>query len=328
MANKNRILITGATGFIGNNLIPELLNKNYLVSIIARNPDKLGVNFIDKVDILKGDLVQKETIPLPAQTDTIIHSAGILGGWGIPEEKFWRINLQGTQNLLETAIKNKIRRFIYISSAGVFGPLNNGIIADENFPYQPSNIYERSKAEASKLVKMASKQINTNIVYPEFVYGPGDLHVLGLFRLINKGFFPLFDGGESLLHPTYIGDLINGIILVLEKASNGERFLITGEKPVSVKELVTTIAQVLERKLLLFNCPCALADFLVRSSELIANIFHISPPITLAQVKFFTENRSFTCDKAKNELGYVPSFSLTRGIQATIEWYKKEGYLK
>jgi len=185
-----RIFITGATGFIGKQLCKKFREDGH--DLVCLNHEKTDIN--DKDIDLQG-------------AEVVFHLAGLLGKWGVPEADYWKVNYEGTKNILEASKKAGIRNFIYLSTGGVSGPLLNNELADETYPYKPSNIYEKTKVEAEKEVLKYSNDFVVTSLRPEFVYGPEDKHVLGLFQAV-KNRFPLFAGGKSKLHPTYIDDVI------------------------------------------------------------------------------------------------------------------------
>ena len=223
-----------------------------------------------------------------------------------------------------------IKQFIHISSAGVLGPLTDGVVADESFPYNPSNVYEKTKCEAEKeILNFCEKQkIPFTIIRPEFVYGPGDTHVLGLFKAIRDKRFVILGDGRSFLHPTYIDDLIQGISMcTYNENAYGKVFLITGNKPLNVKELALIIAEECGVRLLKIRIPLIFANITATVLELMAKVGNFEPLLTSSRVKFFTENRVFSIQKAQNELGYRSKIGFREGVKRTIHWYRQNGYL-
>lgn len=323
---KKSILITGATGFIGKNLVNRFLREGYVVYALALPHEKTD-SLPQSVKVIRGDLTDPTSFELPANLDYIINSAGVLGGFGIPDSVFIKVNVEGTQNLLRKAITTRVKRFVQISSAGVAGPLPDGVIADEKSPYNPSNIYESTKGESERFVIKNKDKIETIVINPEFIYGPNDLHVLGLFSLINKGFFPVFKGGKSYLHPTYIDDLVDGIVLALAHGKSGEKYIICGERPYKVKDLAKEIGLVMGKQTKTPNIPMPAAYAMAFAAESLGRLAKKKPPFTFAQIRFFTQNRAFTNQKAQKELGFKPKYNLEQGMKKTINWYKKEGYL-
>lgn len=321
-----KILVTGASGFIGRALIPRLVAEKYSVKVLLRREDEsLKVD-----DFCIGDITKAETLRGCAQdVDAIIHIAGKLGEFGVDEKIYEQVHVQGTKNILEEACRAKVKHFIHTSSAGVLGPLLR-IPADESFPYAPSNIYENTKCEAEKIVGECCQKnkIDYTVLRPEFVYGPGDLHVLGLFKAVRDGKFFLIGGGKTYLHPTYIGSVVESYILALKRKKSAENcFLIAGEKAVTVKELAGVIASKLKVKPPGLSIPTVVAGVGANILELLSGVFPFTPPLSVAGVKFFSEDRSFSSALATKEMGYKPVVTLEEGIEKTIQWYVEEGYL-
>jgi dihydroflavonol-4-reductase len=329
-----KALVIGGTGFIGSRIVAELLRRGLEVRVTIRRNGPIAPEHRQmdrRVECLFGDVLDQDSLRECVKGVELVFACfGLLGKWGVPDSAYWQINAEGVSNVLQAIPKAGIRQFIHVSSAGVLGPLAQGIVADESFPFRPSNIYERTKAEAEREVHRCAVQrsIPFTIVRPEFVYGPGDMHVLGLFRAIQHRRFLLIGSGNSLLHPTYIDDLIQGVALCIgnEKAI-GKTFLITGKEPVTVRKLGTVIAEELNVALPRFRILVPVANALASSFESLARISHSEPMATKAQVKFFTENRAFTTAKAQDELGYFPKVDLCEGIRRTVRWYRTKGLL-
>jgi len=231
---------------------------------------------------------------------------------------------------LEICSKYKnIKRFFHISSAGVVGPIEAGLVADETYIGRPSNIYEETKLEAEKVALEYSnkKNVPLTIIRPEFVYGPRDKHVLRLIKSIAKGYFFIIGPGNSCLHPTYIDDLISVFEKCLDNPKTvGQIYIIAGPKFLTVNELAYTIAEVLKvRRPVHFPLwPIKIATIFL---EILAKNFKFQPPLTKSAFNFFTQDRAFSTLKASADFGYQPKFSLKEGLIKTVDWYKKNNYL-
>ena len=332
MGFKTNILITGATGFIGSHLVKALLKSNLNVKVNALvriSSDIAKLKSLGGINYLYGDLQDKASLKKAIKgIDVLFHLAGILGKHGLSESMCYAVNVEGTRNLLEVCAGNgQIRQFIYLSSAGVSGP--NVENANEGYLPNPSNIYERTKARAESIVfdYYRERDVPVTVLRPEFLYGPGDTHLLGLFKAIKKRMFFLIDGGQSLLHPTYIEDIIQALLACCGNTGTiGETYLIAGERSVTVKEFTGLIAKYLGVKRINRSLSAKTAAFIARVFEFLLPILNIDPPLTLSRVKFFTESRSYDTLKARKGLG-LQSFALEEGIKKTIEWYKSKGYL-
>lgn len=326
-----KAFVTGATGFIGSHIIDNLIRKGIQVRALVRNNSNTVRLMNRGIEFVYGDVLDRSSLKKHiGDIDLVFSAFGILGQWGMPEETYRDINTKGVKNLIESCLDSGIKQFIHISSAGVLGPLPQGVVADESFPYNPSNIYEETKCEAEKeIISFAKREgLPFTVIRPEFVYGPGDIHVLGLFKAVKVGKFFILGNGRSLLHPTYIDDLVQGISLCIDnKAAIGKIFLITGEHPISVEDLAKTIADELGVSLPKIKIPLFVANIAAVLFEWGTKVAGYEPLLTISRVKFFTENRSFSCRKAADELGYVPRVNFREGVRRTVRWYRDNGYL-
>ena len=203
--------------------------------------------------------------------------------------------------------------------------------AAEDAPFAPTDPYEASKLEGEQLALKAYQEqgLPVSVVRPAFVYGPGDLHLLGFFAAIQKGLFRVIDGGKALLHPVYVNDLTAALLLCAERPQAlGRSYNIAGERHVTVRELATAIAHALDRELPAGSIPLWLAN-------LASDIFAVMPgmkgeyaPLTRSRVKFLTNSRIYDSSRAKSELGYVPEVELTEGMKLTAAWSYKHHYLE
>lgn len=314
-----RFLITGASGFIGKNLIEKLHGKHYLRALVRKKSNPKDIDFLkkNKVDIHYGDLLDPPTLTgLADNIDVVIHLAGRLGGY-ISQNELKKIHIEGTKNLLSVC---KTQKFIYCSSAGVLGPVEGG--NEESTP-RPTNAYEKAKLEAENLVRSYPKHV---ILRPEFVYGPHDKHVLKLFRAIKEQKFYKIGNGQSMMHPTYVGDLVSSIEAVTNKSLVNDTFLIAGERPVAVKELYFLVASQLGLSPKNVFIPKIIARLYSTTIAKVLESMGINPILTKSRYDFFTKSRTFSSKRAISTLDYEP-IKLEEGLKRTINWYKKEGLL-
>ena len=324
-------LVTGATGFTGFNLVERLVKEGNEVSVLVRKSSnteklkKLGVNMI------LGDIRDKNLVNSAVRgIDIVYHLAAAWREAGVPNKVFWDVNVNGTKNLLEASLQANVERFIHCSTGGVFGHIANPP-ADETFPYNPGDIYQRTKCEGEKLALEYFRKTGLAgvVVRPTGIYGPRDLRFLKLFKSIYDGKFIMVGSGKVLYHLVYIDDLIEGYLLCGKKKNAIEQtYIIGGEKYVSLNELVALIAKTLDvpapKKRFPFFWPVWTAAL---TCEIACKLIGINPPIFRRRVDIFRKNRAFDISKARKELGYEPKVSLEDGIKKTAEWYKKEGYM-
>lgn len=331
------IAITGATGFLGRALVARLLAEGHTVRALSRTAEH--DDFPGNVEWITGDLADPASLAaLVAGADRIIHAAGLLGEFGISEETYRQVNAEGTRHVLAATAAalgdgrlGPEARVLHVGSAGILGPIRGraeGFLFDETMPFAPSNGYERSKALAESYAReFALAGLPVVIVRPEFVYGPGDRHVLGLFRAIERGMFFYVGRGRNHCHPTYIDDAVEGMLAGLEAGRVGQAYQIAGPRPVSFRELAETIAAALGVPPPRLRVPRAAASLGAGMLEVVGRATGRAIPLSRTGVAFFSEDRRFSSAKAERELGYVPRVDLKEGVARTVAWYRAEGLL-
>jgi dihydroflavonol-4-reductase len=322
------VVVTGATGFVGSTLARALLSSGAEVTVLCRPSASRHRLEELKVNWIQGDVTNAATLRGAfAGADWLVHAAGRLGQAGVPEQVYHMLHVEGTRNVLAEAASAGVGRVLYISSPGVLGPIR-GEPADETAPPAPSNAYERSKAAAEGVVRQfAAAGLPVIIARPEFLYGPGDTHVLGLFRAVQRGLFFYVGRGRHVCHPTFISDAVAGLIACLEKGQPGEIYHICGPRPVTFRELGQTIAAVLQVRPPWLMAPRPLAWSGAVALEIVGKITGRTPPLSRTGVDFFSQSRRFSTQKAQHALNFTPAVDLAEGIARTVAWYRQEGLL-
>lgn len=284
-----KILVTGSSGFIGKRLCASLGNNGH---------------FIKTLDRSKMDLRDYNTIENVADgLDLVIHLAARLDAWGVTERELYETNYGGTLNLLKAS--KSVPHFIFCSTCGVL---------------KQTNYYDYTKSLAEEAVK--SGDIPFTVIRPEFVYGEGDKRMLTLIEAINAGKFYYINGGKSLLHPTYVEDVVSGILLCVgNKDAIGKEYNVVGDRAVSVRELVQIIESALGTQYDFASIPKTIAMLGAHVNEAYCKIFRHKPRLRTTTIKLFSE--SMRCDylKAKRELGYSPNVTIEEGIRRTVAYY-------
>ena len=333
-----RLAITGASGFIGSHLVQRLLAERPEIEIAALHYHKRQINpaHHPRLHLIAGDICRPESLGAwLTGADYIIHAAGLLGRAGVSPLTYMAINAEGTRHVLRAAEQYAPHaKILHLSSAGVLGPLPQPVPGqprnwpDERAPFAPSTPYEESKVAAEQIVQQFVKTgLQVTTARPEFVYGPGDLHVLGLFRMIQRGLFFYVGNGENTCHPTYIEDTVDGLLRCLWHGRVGEAYHITGSHPLTFRELATTIAHELGVPPPRFALPATLVKTGAIIGELLGRPLGFTPPLSRTGVSFFSEHRGSTSAKAQAELGYWPQVNLKAGVAAAVHWYRAHGYL-
>ncbi len=339
-----KVVLTGATGFVGGALARRLAAEGAeLHALTLPGSDRARLAGVP-VTFHSGD------ITTPAGLDGlfdgatwVIHAAGMLGRAGVSQATYNRINAEGVGHVLaavEQAHKQGRTaddlRVLHVSSAGVLGPVvgrvgnppYNHDALDETSPLAPSNAYERSKALGEEVAAgFARDGLPLVIARPEFIYGPGDVHVLGLFRAIQRGVFFYIGDGENTCHPTYVDDMVDGLLACLRRGAPGGVYHIAGPRPLPFRELAETIAATLGAKPPRWRVPVPLAWLGAAGLEAAGKLTGRDVPLSRTGVAFFSENRRSTYVKAERELGFTPKVELREGVARTVGWYREEGLL-
>jgi len=325
------ILVTGATGFLGSALVTELIKRKQEVRILVRDEKKARDQFGTSVKIIQGDITDVEKVREAIYSSTIVyHFAGRLYHPSVPDKLYHQTHVEGTRILLAACEGQKLQRFVHCSTTGVLGE-TGPTPAAEDAPFAPTNPYERTKLEGEILALQAhrTRSIPVTVVRPGLVYGPGDLHLLNFFTTIKKGPFPpLIAGGKALIHPVYIDDMTEATLLCADlPEAIGHSYNIAGEHPVSFRELATAIAHSMGKQLPPGSIPLWLANLASDIFVRLPAFKDENAPLTRSRVKFLTNSRIYSIERAKNELGYSPRVGLEEGMKLTAAWYQKHGYL-
>jgi nucleoside-diphosphate-sugar epimerase len=324
-----KVVITGITGFVGSVLARALASEGAeLFGLVRPSSNRARLAGLN-ITFIEADVTVRESLSGAFDwADWVIHAAGMLGQAGIAESLYHRLHVDGTNHVLAEIEKlDDPPKVLIVSSPGVLGPIS-GPPAEETAAHAPSNAYERSKAAAEIVVKIyAEHGLPVHIVRPEFIYGPEDMHVLGMFRAIQHGRFFTIHHGRHTCHPTYVDDAVDGMLRCLRQGERGQIYHIAGPQPVTFRYLADTIAHSLGVPPPKRDLPRWLALAGATGLELAGNLFKFAPPLSRSGVAFFSEDRRFNWQKAHRELGYTPRFELYMGVQKTVEWYQQQGLL-
>ncbi len=332
MDKNERVLVTGAAGFTGKALALRLAELGYRVRGTIRpggNRDTADLEAAG-VELIEADVGKPEDAPRMVEGCAYVFNiAALFRRAGVPDEEYYRINRDGTQQLLDASITAGVKRFVHCSTIGVCGHIENPP-ADETMPYNPGDIYQATKMEGEKIALeyFRSEKIPGVVIRPASIYGPGDLRLLKLFKMIYKKRFFVVGSGKPTFHMVYIDDLVNGFIRGMESEDvNGEVFIVAGEEYVPLNQLFSTIAASLDVPPPWIRIPAWPIQMLGTIVEKVCIPFGIEPPIYRRRVDFFTKSRAFSIAKAKDALGYRPEVSVEEGVRRTSEWYRSEGLL-
>lgn len=329
-ATRKPVLITGGTGFLGGHLCERLSLRGNRVRALVRDPTRCATLHQWGVETVQGDILDPASLARAVDgCDVVYHIAGSFRHENISDSEMWATNLQGTRNVLDEAIKHGVRRVVHCSTIGVHGNILHPP-ANEHTPYEPRDRYQESKAQADRLALRygAEGRLQVVVFRPAGIYGPRDLRFLKLFKAIQRGRFVMPGAGTVHYHMIYIDDLLDGIVLCgAKEEAAGNVYILAGQAPCTLNELVAVIATVLDVPRPRHHVPYLPAYLLAWLCEILCKPFGLKPPLYRRRMEFFRNTRWFDISKAKKELGFQPQIDLKTGIRQTAEWYRSQGLL-
>lgn len=315
-----RILITGATGFVGFTIIKRLLRENVRITAAVSSKSNAGQLPTEVEQVTVGPLSDSSDYSEALQNvDTVIHLAARVHVMNDnatdPLLEFRKVNLHGTVRLARQAVQYGVKRFIFISSVKVHGE-ETAIPYREDSPLVPLDPYGISKADAESALRQISGEtgLEVVIVRPPLVYGPGvKANFLNMMKIITKGIpLPLasITNKRSLI---YVGNLVDSLaVCARHPAAAGKTYLVSDGDDVSTPELIRRTAKALGVPARLFPVP--------------ASLMQLTGTVTGKRAAVNRLLGSLTVDSSKirDELGWKPPFTMEEGLRETAEWYKKQ----
>ena len=318
-----KVLITGANGFIGNTLM--CYYKTQKVPVV-------GIDLIgNDDDIVQGDIANPETIShLLESCDVVVHTAALVSN-SIADSDMWRVNVLATHNLIAAAEKYKVRRFVQLSSIVAYGNAAEGELDEDQPVHADGGSYVLTKlaSEHTVLAAQAKSSLELVIIRPGDVYGPGSRPWIILpLEAINKRQFMLPAKGEGFFRPIYIDDLVRGIALAVStQEASGEIFNLSCEGYMSTKEFFSHHYQ-WKNKRGPMVVSTKLALFAAAAATKIANLTGGVNEASRATVTQLCTKSWFSIAKAERILGWKPEVSFDEGIERSRLWAAEQGLIK
>ena len=329
MSDARRVAVSGATGFVGQALARALDARDYAVNALARQAERAAELAIPG-HVVIGDVTEPASLAaLVAGCGAVAHLVSDFRVASNPPERSWAINVEGTRNMLAAARQAGVHRFVYCSTIGVHGDVRSTPAA-EDAPLAPGDVYQETKVAAEQACRDAMGQSGMEIVIarPASVYGPGDLRMLKMFRMLSKRVFVQAGPARENFHAVYIDDLIDGFLRLLETPGiDGETFILGGPSYQPLSSYLATAAKAVEAPPPWLRIPYAPLFAAAAATEAVFRPLGLEPPLHRRRVRFFRNNRAFDISKARNRLGYAPQVDLNEGMRRTVAWYRDHNLL-
>jgi len=327
---KERVLITGASGFVGHHIVEEALKNNLEVFAAVRKTSKtdhlkdFAINYTSPdfgdVNSIKKDLLQNNY-------NYIIHCAGLTKAR--TDDEYDRVNGKYVYNIAQAVIESglNIKKFVLISSLAAKGPLNslNGSIS-ENTPSNPITAYGKSKLLGETLLK-SFPSINYTILRPTGVYGPRDKDIFIFFKQLSKGIEPYIGRIDQQLSFIYVTDLAKASIKALY-AGNQTTYNLSDGNCYNRYDLGQIAKEILHKKTIKIFLPLMLVKTVAKISMAVGSLKNKAVVLNVEKIKDLVAiNWCLDIELAKTELGFYPEYDLKAGVTASINWYKLNGWL-
>jgi dihydroflavonol-4-reductase len=322
-----RVLVTGATGCVGSNLI-RVLQKDK-IDVIAFHRKSSNTLNLDGLEIEHryGDVRDKESLLHAIRgCDTVFHTAAIVSFWKGKRQEQFDVNVGGTSNVVEACLECGTERLVHTSSVAALGYRTDDGLIDETTTYNWGSAigYKYSKHLAElEILEGVKKGLNASIVNPTVIIGPGDLYIHGgqMVRDIARRRIPAYSaGGMNLVG---VRDVVIGHIAAAERGKPGERYIL-GNRNMTHQEAFAFVAGVLQKPAPKIKSPILLTKAIAHAFDAIGAITGKQPWITSELISGIGKCNWYSIDKAVRQLGYSTS-PLEDDVKETYQWYKKHG---
>jgi len=321
-ASLGKVLVTGGTGYIGQHLIPSLLNRGYKVKVLVRKNSNVKDLSYPDIEFIYGDLIKKETLIGIADGCEIVFHLASLVEIIAPKDEYFKVIVGGTHNLIEACRSSEIKRFVFASAGMVYGGIKKTPVK-EDYSCKPFYNYGKAKLEAERMLLKAYEEFDFPMTILRIfgVYGSkGGLLVDNISAALKNRKFRFIGSGDYLFHVVHIDDVVQALILAAQtEKARGHIYNIGDDEPTTSKEFVNYIAAQIGLKKP-GHIPVWLAYLAAIFFETVRKIKgkrEVTSDmkkiiITRDMIKLMTTNLAGDISKAKQELGYCPKYPTFR----------------
>lgn len=317
-------LVTGASGFLGSNLVAALCEHGVRVRALVRPASDLRRLSGLGVEIVRGDVCDSRSLRGATRGQQVVfHAAAKVPDWG-PRREFFRVNADGTRNVVAACQDAGVERMVHVSSLTVLGLPRRGAAVDEQSPYDssPHDAYTASKIEAEKIVREAHGQrgLQTVAVRPGAIWGPGDPSIAPrIAALLRRGHAVYVGRATNRLALSHVDNLTEGLRLAAETpAAAGQVYHLTDGETVTAREVIDGLAALLGTARPRWSVPFFVTYLAAAAMEGVARLlrWRLPPPFTRYGVRLMASDCRYDNRKAERELGFRPTVSLRQGLAA------------
>ena len=326
-----RVLVTGASGFLGSHIAEQLTSAGHTVVALVRKSSRVDfLKGLKGVELAPGAVEDRASIAAALKgVDALIHSAGAVKAKS-PEE-FHQINCGGTENMAHAALEAApdLKRFVYISSLAAAGPSEDGkpiSLSSRN----PVTHYGRSKLAGEDFLDTLKDKLRITTIRPPMIYGPRDPESFAFFQSVSRRFLPYVGSGDNTLSVIYATDAASACIQALTAdVPSGSKYFIDDGEVYVWKDMLAEIERALEKKAFLrFSVPFSALKLAAFASEAMGKATGKAVMLTRDKVNELTAPH-WVCDSTatRKDLGWTPRVRWPEGARLSVEWYRSHGWL-
>ncbi|AFU02767.1 NAD-dependent epimerase/dehydratase family protein [Nocardia brasiliensis] len=309
-----KVFVTGATGFLGRRIVARLVNAGHEVLALVRGSGRT----VEGATVVIGDLTEVgRWAGCLAGVEVVIHAGGLVAEWASWSEYDASI-VTPTRDLLAAAETHQVRRFVLISSESVMQdgkPLLDVTEADSE-PSHQSSRYGRAKLQAEQIVRARQNSIESIVLRPTFIWGPGSTTVADLVCRAMAGRLPLIDHGTAVFEHVHVDNVAAAVVAALTEGTPGATYFITNGEPMPHREFLSGLLEAMNAPMPRRSLPSRILFPFARICEALWSgpLLPGRPPITVFEVEFLALSRRFDISKARHELGYRPIVTFADGL--------------
>jgi 2-alkyl-3-oxoalkanoate reductase len=324
-----RVLVTGASGFLGGH-VAELLSRrgDTVRALVRRTSDRKHLESLANIEFFDGTVEQVERVEGAVEgVDAVVHLAGLIKARNTDE--FFAVNVGGTSNLVEAARRRDLRRFVFVSSLTACGPSSDGrpVPADQE---SPIDAYGRSKLAAEKVVLSAKDDMPVVILRPGAIYGPRDGEIVEAFRAIQRGLLPLVAGGAAKGVWVYATDCAEACVRAIDAdvPSGRTYFVDDGCGPIPAKQMLADAERALGKKALVrTSLPVPFLMAVARGVEAFGRATNRPVMLTREKANMLLQDWVCSSEDTRRELAWEPKVPWSEGVGRAVRWYRENGWL-
>ena len=317
-----RVLVTGATGFVGSHIAQAFVEAGHEVRCGVRTSSNLRWVSNLAVERVPLDLTGSEDLPRTLENiDVIVHAAGITRARRTSD--YYSVNAEGTRRLAAAAAKAGVRRFVLISSLAARGPDTR----TEDGQDRPASAYGRSKLRAEEYLRVFSGRMEIVALRLAAVYGPRDIDLLPLFRMAARGLL-VIPSGPGRLQPVYASDVGRAAVAAIRKPGDFGPYPVAETSRYTWQEVSSGLSRALGRPVRAISLSASIFKLAGRAAERAAKLLGAVPTFDKRRAQDLAVH-TWTCDPSLTEeaLGWQANVDLSEGLESTARWYRQAGWL-